>query len=100
MLAEIQPKIFDERSAAEINEKLTELWPTLRRELEAFALPVAEMKQLLRDAGGPMTAADLGLSADFYREAVLHCREMRNRYTFLDIAADAGLLEDFVGGET
>lgn len=98
--AEIQPKVFDERSAAEINEKLAELWPTLRRELEAFALPVAEMKQLLRDAGGPMTAADLGLSADFYREAVLHCREMRNRYTFLDIAADAGLLEDFVAGET
>jgi glycerol-1-phosphate dehydrogenase [NAD(P)+] len=30
---------------------------------------------------------------------VLHCREMRNRYTFLDIAADAGILEDFAAGE-
>ncbi|WP_324762329.1 sn-glycerol-1-phosphate dehydrogenase [Sinorhizobium meliloti] len=97
--AEIQPKIFDAASAGEINEKLSELWPTLRRELEAFALPVAEMERLLRDAGGPMTAADLGLPADTYREAVLHCREMRNRYTFLDIAADAGILDDFAAGE-
>lgn len=97
--AEIQPKIFDERSAAEMNERLAELWPTLRQELEAFALPVAQMEQLLRDAGGPMTAAELGLSGGFYREAVLHCREMRNRYTFLDIAADTGMLEDFVAGE-
>jgi glycerol-1-phosphate dehydrogenase [NAD(P)+] len=97
--AEIQPKIFDERGAAEINEKLAALWPTLRGELEAFAIPVAEMERLLRDAGGAMTAADLGLPADFYREAVVHCREMRNRYSFIDIAADAGWLEDFAAGE-
>ncbi len=51
--AEIQPKIFDARGAAAINDKLAELWPTLRKELQAFALPVAEMEQMLRDAGGP-----------------------------------------------
>ena len=96
--AEIQPKVFDERGADEINGKLAELWPTLRGELEAFAIPVAEMERLLHDAGGPMTAGDLGLPVDFYREAVVHCREMRNRYSFLDIAADAGWLEDFAAG--
>jgi glycerol-1-phosphate dehydrogenase [NAD(P)+] len=41
----------------------------------------------------------LGTPADFYREAVVHCREMRNRFSFLDIAADAGMLEDFARGE-
>jgi glycerol-1-phosphate dehydrogenase [NAD(P)+] len=97
--AEIQPKIFDDRAAAAMNEKLAELWPTLREELKAFVIPVAEMERLLRSTGGPMTAADLGLPVDFYREAVVHCREMRNRYSFLDIAADAGLLEDFAAGE-
>lgn len=97
--AEIQPKVFDARAADEINEKLAALWPALRRELKAFAIPVPEMERLLSDAGGPMTAADLGLDVDFYREAVVHCREMRNRYSFLDIAADAGLLEDFAAGE-
>lgn len=96
---EIQPKIFDERAAGEINDKLAELWPTLRGELEAFAIPVPQLEQLLQDAGGAMTAEDLGLRADFYRQAVVHCREMRNRYSFLDIAADAGWLEEFAAGE-
>ncbi len=46
-----------------------------------------------------MTAADLGLPVDFYREAVLHSREMRNRYSFIDIAADEGLLADIAARE-
>ncbi len=96
---EIQPKIFDEKGAAELNAKLEAMWPELRRELLAFVIPVDEMSRLLAAAEGPMTAADLGLPVDFYREAVLHCREMRNRYSFLDLAADAGILEDFVAGE-
>lgn len=96
---EIAPKIFDAAGAAAINEKLAALWPSLRRELQAFVLPVDEMQRLLKAAGGPTTAAELGVPVDFYREAVVHCREMRNRYSFLDIAADAGLLEDFADGE-
>ncbi|MDQ6437469.1 iron-containing alcohol dehydrogenase [Mesorhizobium sp. LHD-90] len=98
--AEIQPKIFDEKDADEFNARLEALWPELRRELQAFVIPVDEMSRLLAAAEGPMTAADLGLPVDFYREAVLHCREMRNRYSFLDLAADAGILEDFVAAET
>lgn len=97
--ADIQPKLFDEAGAAELNAKLAALWPDLRRELAAFTLPVAEMDRLLAEAGAPRTASDLGLPATFYREAVVHCREMRNRYSFLDLAADAGLLEDFAAGE-
>ncbi|WP_156381843.1 sn-glycerol-1-phosphate dehydrogenase [Rhizobium sp. Leaf341] len=97
--AELKDKIFDAHGAARINERFAELWPTLRAELDAFALPVTEMETLLSDAGGPMTAADLGLPAARYREAVVHSREMRNRYSFLDVAADAGILEDFAAGE-
>ncbi|NHT75748.1 glycerol-1-phosphate dehydrogenase [NAD(P)+] [Rhizobium sp. PP-F2F-G38] len=96
---ELKGKIFDERGAARINETFAELWPTLRGELNAFALPVAEMERLLSDAGGPMTSQDLGLPVARYREAVIHSREMRNRYSFLDVAADAGILADFAAGE-
>ena len=97
---EIQPKIFDDEAAAKLNQNLADLWPSLRAELQAFAIPVPEMERLLAAARAPMTAGDLGLPADFYREAVVHCREMRNRFSFLDIAADAGILEDFAAGET
>jgi glycerol-1-phosphate dehydrogenase [NAD(P)+] len=98
-LEELQKKAFDERGAAAFNERLQELWPQLREELKAFMLPVEEMVGLLKSTGGPTTAAELGASSDLYREAVVHCREMRNRFSFLDIAADAGMLEDFARGE-
>jgi glycerol-1-phosphate dehydrogenase [NAD(P)+] len=55
---------------------------------------------MLRAAGGPTNAYELGLPVEFYREAVVHCREMRNRFSFLDIAADAGWLEEFADGES
>lgn len=97
--ADIAPKVFDQAQTDQLNARLVEIWPTLRQELAAFALPVAEMSRLLAAAGAPRTAADLGLSVDLYREAVVHCREMRNRYSFLDLAADSGMLEDFAAGE-
>ena len=80
--------------------RLEELWPELRKELEAFLIPVDEMDRLLDAAGGPRTAADMGLDVAFYREAVRHNHEMRNRFSFVDIAADAGLLDEFAAGET
>jgi glycerol-1-phosphate dehydrogenase [NAD(P)+] len=98
-LDELKKKAFDEEGAAAFNERLQQLWPALRQELKAFMLPVDEMVGLLKSTGGPTTAAELGVPVDFYREAVVHCREMRNRFSFLDIAADAGMLEDFARGE-
>ncbi|MGL6208452.1 MAG: iron-containing alcohol dehydrogenase [Paracoccaceae bacterium] len=98
-VVDIAPKVFDANGAAVLNEKLQQIWPELRRELAAFIIPVAEMERLLRASGGPCTAADLGVPVDFYREAVVHCREMRNRYSFLDMAADSGILADFAAGE-
>lgn len=98
-LAEFKAKAFDEAGARTFNDKLAQLWPVLRRELAGFTIPVGEMTRLLEAAGGPLTAGDLGLPVDFYREAVVHCREMRNRFSFLDIAADSGLLADFAAEE-
>ena len=45
-------------------------------------------------APGPPTRPEaLGWPRDFYGEAVRHAREIRNRYTFLDLAADGGVLD-------
>lgn len=98
-LEAIRPKVLDAEGAAVLNGRLAAIWPDLRRECAAFRIPVAEMDRLLAAAGAPRTAADLGLPAGFYREAVLHCREMRNRFSFLDLAADSGILADFAAGE-
>ncbi len=99
-LVEFRKKSLDADGAARLNRRLAALWPALRDECTPFLIPAGEMEQLLREAGGPVTATDLGLDPIFYREAVVHCREMRDRFSFLDIAADAGLLEAFAAGES
>lgn len=98
-LAEYRRKALDAAGAARLNAALAAIWPALRRECLAFAIAPAEMERLLREAGGATTAAELGVPVEFYREAILHCREMRNRLSMLDLADDAGLLADFAAGE-
>jgi glycerol-1-phosphate dehydrogenase [NAD(P)+] len=98
-VSEMKQKAFDEAGAEKLNEKIADIWPKLRAELEAFSVPVDVMVQALKDAGGPTTARELGLDVDFYREAVIHAREIRKRYSALDIAADAGYIRDFARNE-
>lgn len=97
---ELTKKAFTKETAATFNEKLEGLWPTLRDELKPFIIPVSEIDQMLKAAGGPRSARDLDLPVEFYREAVRHNHEMRNRFSFVDIAADAGLLDAFAKGES
>lgn len=98
--AEREKKAFSEKEAAQFNERLERLWPSLREELKAFSIPAAEMEAMLKAAGGPLTAGDLGLPSAFYREAVRHNHEMRNRFSFVDVAAGAGLLDGFAEEES
>jgi glycerol-1-phosphate dehydrogenase [NAD(P)+] len=96
---EFEKKAFSGEGLERLNARLAEIWSDLREEVRPFILAVEEMESMLRASGGPATPQELGVEADFYREAVVHCREMRNRFSFLDIAADAGMLEDFAAEE-
>ena len=94
--AEAKQKSFDKAGAAAFNRKLAELWPQLREELQRFVMPPAEMKTALEAAGGPATATALGLPRPIWRDAMKHARDLSNHWSFLDLADDAGLLEDFL----
>ena len=99
-IAELKLKALDDRGAGAMNETLTRIWPDLRQELSAFQIPAETLRTALAAAGGPTTAAELGLDVDFYRDAVVHAREIRRRYSTLDLVADAHGLEAFVSSET
>jgi len=92
-------KAFDERSADAFNDRLADLWPDLRQECLAMIIPLEEMEKMLRSANGATTAGELALPVDFYREAVRHAHEMRNRFSFADIACDSGVLDAMVQEE-
>jgi glycerol-1-phosphate dehydrogenase [NAD(P)+] len=96
MIAQFGAKALDEAAAARLNARLAEIWPAMTARLRAIMLPTARVQQALDAAGAPTTGADLGLAPAFYRDAVRHAREIRDRYSILDLAGDAGVLDGFV----
>jgi len=92
-------KPFDRIRTARLDRRLETRWPELRERLSAAMLPPAEMERLMRRAGMALSAAELGIDPAFYRRAVAHAFEIRDRYGFLDLAAQAGRLAAFAAGE-
>ncbi|MBT7801669.1 MAG: iron-containing alcohol dehydrogenase, partial [Tateyamaria sp.] len=97
--AEIIKKALNAKQADALNEKIEKLWPDLRRECLDIAIPVETLTQRLTLSGAPTTARALGLPTDFYCEAVSHAHEMRNRFSFADIADQTGQLTHLVSQE-
>ena len=90
--AEFKPKRLDEEGAAALNARLVQQWDAIAARIKAISLPAAMLEDVLARAGAPTRPQDLGWPDGFYDGAVRHAREIRNRYTFLDLAADSGAL--------
>ncbi|NJM28792.1 MAG: sn-glycerol-1-phosphate dehydrogenase [Rhizobiales bacterium] len=82
-----------------MNQKLNELWPELREEMRGMMMEPDEIARIIRAAGGPTTATELGISVKLWRNAVKFARDVRNRWSFLDLADDAGLLDGFLADD-
>ena len=67
-------------------------WPRMREKLKSRMRPAAAIEAALRRIGAPTRYHDLNASRDFFADAIWHAREIRNRYGFLDLAADSGQL--------
>ncbi len=91
---EFSPKRLDERTAEAMNARLRANWESIRRHIIAVMCPESTLRDALRRAGAPVTPEDLHWPTDFYRHAVQHAREIRNRFTFLDLAGDCGFFDD------
>ncbi|MEM7044565.1 MAG: iron-containing alcohol dehydrogenase [Pseudomonadota bacterium] len=94
-LKSFEAKRFDQAETDRLNEKLAAIWPALTAELRPLMLNPKDIEDALRRVGAPVSAADLGLSVEFWRDAIRYSRFTRDRYTMLDLAGDAGLLDDF-----
>ncbi len=86
-----QSKGFDVARAQELDARLAARWPEMREQLAAVARPPEVLEAALRATGAPTTPAELGWDDASFAAAVRHAREIRNRYTFLDLAIDSGM---------
>jgi glycerol-1-phosphate dehydrogenase [NAD(P)+] len=90
---EFAPKRLTREHAEQLTARLATIWETLCRDAAAASVAADRLADIVRRVDGPRRAADIGLDAAFYADAVRHARFLRNRYTFLDLAADVGVLE-------
>ncbi|HJT14844.1 MAG TPA: sn-glycerol-1-phosphate dehydrogenase [Dongiaceae bacterium] len=79
-----------------VNQRIADKWPAIRAAISAISLHADMLALVLKAAKAPRTPEDLGWPRASYQLAVRHAREIRNRYTFLDLAADAGTLDGMI----
>jgi glycerol-1-phosphate dehydrogenase [NAD(P)+] len=88
---EFARKRLDDMAAAALNARLEADWEGIRTRLAAVTRPAAALEAVLEQASAPTTPEALGWPSAFYRDAVRHAREIRDRFTFLDLAAESGM---------
>ena len=69
-------------------------WPKLREQLRAQLLPLATLRQMLCDAGAPTDPEQIGITRARLRRSYWQAFCIRRRFTALDLAIRAGLLDD------
>lgn len=90
-----QKRLTKDRADA-LNARIAQGWDAIRDRIAGIVLPSARLADVLVRAGAPRSPEDLGWPRDFYLGAVRHARKIRNRYTFLDFAADARMLDGLI----
>jgi glycerol-1-phosphate dehydrogenase [NAD(P)+] len=89
---EFEAKRLTPEAAARLEGRIAATWDELRARLRPDMIPVATIEAVLARAGCPAAPADVGLTPEFYAGVVRNARFLRDRYTFLDLADDAGRL--------
>lgn len=88
---EVEPKRLDAARVEELNAHLAVGWSHMHAAITRVTLGAARTRELLVAAGAPTAPDELGWPPSLWEGARRHARELRNRYTFLDLAADAGV---------
>jgi glycerol-1-phosphate dehydrogenase [NAD(P)+] len=88
---EHEHKFFDGPFTEQLNARLATSWDAMRARMRRVTPGANKLRQLLASAGAPSEPADLGWSPELFAAAIRYARGIRNRYTFLDLAADSAL---------
>ena len=83
------PKCLDAARAAVLNRRIAEMWHSFREEAHTLRIPAERLESVMRRAGGPTCASDIGVDTSTWNSAVRHARFLRDRFTFLDLADDS-----------
>ncbi|MDR2552951.1 MAG: sn-glycerol-1-phosphate dehydrogenase [Treponema sp.] len=69
-------------------------WENIKKAVFEKLPPYGELRQLLKEAGCPVTPAETGLTRERVIATARKAQMMRNRFTVLDLAFETGVFED------
>lgn len=90
---EMRAKYLDSAALREQLELLKSKWPQLQRQLREQLIRFGDLKGMLEAAGAPVEPEQIGISRRRLRDSFLQAYFIRRRFTVLDLAVRAGLLE-------
>ncbi len=67
------------------------VWDEVRSIIATEAVKPGRIKHCLREAGAAHRIEDIGCTRERFVDAVLHCHQIRERYTVMDLARAAGV---------
>jgi glycerol-1-phosphate dehydrogenase [NAD(P)+] len=85
--------------AGQLRDRLARLksgWRELQQRLREQLLPADQIHNMLAAAGAPNLPEDIGISRQRLRESHVLARQIRSRYTVLDLVHEAGWWDDCV----
>ena len=74
-------------------ERLKSIWPDLREQLSDQLIRAPEMMEMLRQAGAPSRADEIGVTQSDLLNTLRAAAFIRRRYTILDLLHETGLWE-------
>lgn len=89
---ELAAKLLDKSKADALSQRIASQWNSISARLAQTFLSPARIEAVLLAAGAPTTPREIHLDRSFYEAALMHGREIRNRYTVLDVMAASGRL--------
>jgi glycerol-1-phosphate dehydrogenase [NAD(P)+] len=91
---EIRAKAGDQAVLRSQLQQLRSVWPQLRQRLRQQLIPFATLKEMLQVAGAPTEPEQIGISRERLRDSFWQAFFIRRRFTVLDLAVRAGLLDN------
>lgn len=93
ILAQNEARYRDPREAWRRRRRIAARWGEIRSRARPLIWPADQIVRLLREAGAPATPEELGIEPGWVRAGIVAAKEVRPRYTVLQLADDLGLLE-------
>ena len=93
---EIAAKADDQKIVRNQLTRLQTAWPQLKARLQTQLIPFTALKKMLQTAGAPVEPEQIGISRARLRESFRRAFFIRRRFTILDLAVRARLLDQCV----